>query len=321
MAQELENIIEALLFTTDKPLDASVLASAADTGAKDVEEAIGRINARFSQSGSPISIRQVAGGYEFLTLPQYARYIKKLYKSRYMARLSRPAMEVLAIIAYKQPITKQEVELIRGVNSDGVYYTLLERKLVRIAGRKDSPGRPLLYGTTREFLQYLGINSLEDLPKLEEIKSILEMNENIENWESKVEAAKDQARFDFSDTEGKSVEQRLNEEKEEGTMREELATGESSAAAEDEYGGRKRGGFEDEEEEGVYKDEEEDDIEEYGYSEEAGEDDFEEGAEGEKKLKKEEEDEDEDEDDEEDIFDDYDDEDDEDDEEDEEKDD
>lgn len=236
--QDIENIIQALLFTTDKPLPVSVIAGAAEAESKDVDAAVDRINIRLKESNSPIMIKQVAGGYEYLTLPEYAPYIKKLYRNRFLARLSKPAMEVLSIIAYKQPISKQEVELIRGVNSDGVYHTLLERKLVKIAGRKESPGRPLLYGTTREFMQYLGINSLEDLPKLEEIKNILDKEENIENWDDRIEKAKSQTLFDF-DGEGKSVATRFSEEKEVIKMEGmENAAGTESAETDD--AGKKR---------------------------------------------------------------------------------
>ncbi len=215
--QDTEKVIEALLFTSDKPLAASVLAGVVEAPLKEIKEAVDRINENLKERGAPVCVREIAGGYELLTLPEYAPHIKKLYKNRFLARLSRPALEVMAIIAYKQPIAKQEVEMIRGVNSDGVYHTLLERKLIKIAGRKESPGRPLLYGTTRDFLQYLGVNSLEDLPKLEEIKSILERDENIENWEDRVEAAKGQTAMAFAnmDEEAKELKQRLERNEEE----------------------------------------------------------------------------------------------------------
>lgn len=216
--QDNEKVIEALLFTSDKPLAASVLAGVIEAPLKEIKEAVDRININLKERGAPVCVREIAGGYELLTLPEYAPHIKKLYKNRFLARLSRPALEVMAIIAYKQPIAKQEVEMIRGVNSDGVYHTLLERKLIKIAGRKESPGRPLLYGTTRDFLQYLGVNSLEDLPKLEEIKSILERDENIENWEDRVETAKGQTAMAFAnmDEEAKAVKQTMADAKKAG---------------------------------------------------------------------------------------------------------
>lgn len=203
--EEIDRTIQALLFTSEKPLARTIIAGVLEVKDKDVEEAVERINLHLRETHSPISIKQIAGGYEFLTLPEYALHIKKLYKNRFMTRLSRPSLEVLAIVAYKQPITKQEVESIRGVNSDGVYHTLLERKLIKITGRKEAPGRPLLYGTTKEFLQYLGINSMDDLPKIEEIKSILEKDETTENWEDRIEVAKNQAQFTFDPADGQQA--------------------------------------------------------------------------------------------------------------------
>jgi segregation and condensation protein B len=201
--EEMDRTIQALLFTSEKPLAGNVIAGVLEVKEKEIQAAVERINVHLRETGSPVSVKQIAGGYEFLTLPEYAPHIKKLYKNRFMTRLSRPSLEVVAIIAYKQPITKQEVEAIRGVNSDGVYHTLLERKLIKIAGRKEAPGRPLLYGTTKEFLQYLGINSMEDLPKIEEIKSILEKDEYVENWDDRLEVAKNQVQFEFNPEDGK----------------------------------------------------------------------------------------------------------------------
>src|SRR5208283_420019 len=112
----IEKIIEALLFTSDKPLPISTIAEVLEVQPKQAEEAIDRLNIQFKEAGSPISIREIGGGYELLTNAEYAPFIKKLYKNKLLARLSKPSLEVLSIIAYKQPLTKQEVELIRGVN-------------------------------------------------------------------------------------------------------------------------------------------------------------------------------------------------------------
>ncbi len=221
--KDLEKVLEALLFASDKPLPAVALAGIVEVPVKEVEAAIDAMNIKFREADSPILIKQIAGGYEFLTHPDYAPYIKKLYKNRILTRLSKPALEVLSIIAYKQPITKQEVELIRGVNSDGVYHTLLERKLIKIAGRKDAPGRPLLYGTTKEFFQYLGVNGMDDLPRIEEIKSILEKDESVENWDEKVLAAKNQGAFDFGQSEIMKAKLK-SEEMPEQTSEEEIKT-------------------------------------------------------------------------------------------------
>lgn len=202
--KKLLNVIEALLFATDKPLPANVIAEVVELPVEKIQEAMGELDVKLKESDSPVKLMQIAGGYQLVTYPEYAPYIKKLYKNKLLTRLSRPAMEVLAVIAYKQPITKQEVEAIRGINSDGVYHTLLERKLIRIVGRKDAPGRPLLYGTTKEFLQYLGINSLDDLPRIEEVKAILEKEEYVENWQARLDEAKKQ-QISLFDEEGNAI--------------------------------------------------------------------------------------------------------------------
>jgi segregation and condensation protein B len=118
-------------------------------------------------------IIEVAGGFQIVSKEDYASYVQKLYKGRQASRLTQRALETLAIIAYKQPITKHEIENIRGVNVDGVVKTLLERNLVTIEGRQKAPGNPLLYGTTKYFLEYFGLKSLEALPKLKEIDELL----------------------------------------------------------------------------------------------------------------------------------------------------
>lgn len=202
--KKLLNVIEALLFATDKPLPVNVIAEVVELPVEKIQEAMGELDVKLKENDSPVKLMQIAGGYQLVTYPEYAPYIKKLYKNKLLTRLSRPAMEVLAVIAYKQPITKQEVEAIRGINSDGVYHTLLERKLIRIVGRKDAPGRPLLYGTTKEFLQYLGINSLDDLPRIEEVKAILEKEEYIENWQTRLDEAKKQ-QISLFDEEGNAI--------------------------------------------------------------------------------------------------------------------
>jgi segregation and condensation protein B len=112
-------------------------------------------------------IQEVAGGFQMVTPAEMAVFLKKFYKERRLERLSKPALETLAIIAYKQPLTKQEVEVLRQVNVDGLLQGLLDKGLVRVVGRKKTPGRPKVYGTTREFLEYFGLKSLEELPKIE----------------------------------------------------------------------------------------------------------------------------------------------------------
>jgi segregation and condensation protein B len=165
-----KKVIEALLFVSDKPvsIDAlkDVLTDVEPTGIRAIIE---ELNGEYSSSGRSFAIKEIAGGFQMLTDPIYSRWISALYK-RPPDRLSGPSLETLAIIAYKQPLTRSHIELIRGVNVDGVLHTLEERNLIRSRGRLDAPGRPILYGTTTEFLQHFGLKSLDELPKLKEFQ-------------------------------------------------------------------------------------------------------------------------------------------------------
>ena len=127
----------------------------------------------YDKKMTAMRVVEIAGGFQIVSRSEYAPYVQKLYKGRQASRLTQRGLETLAIIAYKQPITKNEMENIRGVNVDGVVKTLLERNLIKIEGREKAPGNPLLYGTTKYFLEYFGLKSLEDLPKLKEIDELL----------------------------------------------------------------------------------------------------------------------------------------------------
>jgi segregation and condensation protein B len=127
----------------------------------------------YEKSNRGIRIVEIAGGFQMVTSPLLATFIKKLYKGRRVERQSRPALETLAIVAYKQPVTKLEIEAIRNVDVDGIVRSLLEKGLIRIAGRKNAPGRPYLFGTTRQFLEYFGLKSLEELPRIENFQYAL----------------------------------------------------------------------------------------------------------------------------------------------------
>jgi len=158
------DVVEALLFASDTPLEAARIREVLDL--PDVAAARGlleELRARYAAADSPLTIVDVAGGYRMVTRPEIAPWLLRLAK----ARLSRPALETLAIVAYRQPVSRPEVDAIRGVNSEAVLENLLERRLIRIAGRKDAPGRPFLYETTREFLVAFGLRDLGDLPKVE----------------------------------------------------------------------------------------------------------------------------------------------------------
>ncbi len=170
---QIKSVIEALLFINEKPLSLEqgkeVLEGLDITVIRDL---LSQLKSEYEQRNSGVRIVEVAGGYQMITSEDCAAYVKKFYKLRHKERLSGPSLETLAVIAYKQPVTRLEIESIRGVNVDGVINTLLEKSLIRIAGRKDVMGRPFVYGTTRQFLEYFGLKSLEDLPKMEDFSSL-----------------------------------------------------------------------------------------------------------------------------------------------------
>jgi len=161
-------VVEALLFASDTPLEAERIREVLELG--DVDEAralVDELRARYDREDRALAVVEVGGGYRMVTRPQIAPWLMRLAKTRTKARLSRPALETLAIIAYRQPVSRPEVDAVRGVNSEGVLDSLLDRRLVRVAGRKEAPGRPFLYETTREFLVAFGLRDLNDLPKVE----------------------------------------------------------------------------------------------------------------------------------------------------------
>lgn len=167
-------IVEALLFASDVPLSMNKLLSVIDNvKTSDIERAIDELNAEYESSERTFRVRKLGGGYQLVTEARYAKYIKNLFKGRAKPQLSQAAFEALAIIAFKQPISRPEIDQIRGVNSDGVVKTLLERNLITITGRSEHVGHALLYGTTPEFLRYFGINNITDLPKPRELEELL----------------------------------------------------------------------------------------------------------------------------------------------------
>jgi len=165
-----KRIIEVLLFVSDKPVSIDALKDVLkEVDPTEIRAFVEDLNGEYSAQGRSFSIKEIAGGFQMLTDPLYSRWISALYK-RPPDRLSGPSLETLAIVAYRQPITRADIEAIRGVNIDGVVKTLEDRGLIRTRGRVDGPGRPILYGTTSEFLQHFGLKSLEELPKLKEFK-------------------------------------------------------------------------------------------------------------------------------------------------------
>ncbi len=173
-----QHIIEALLFASEKPLSSDrIQAILKETSAEQIQQAVDSLNQKYRLAGHSFAIKKVAKGYRMYTLPDYAQWVKALFSQNRREKLSAQALEVLSIVAYKQPIVKGEIDRLRGVNSEGPLFTLLDRKLITIVGRKPAPGRPLLYGTTQEFLTHFGLNDVHDLPRMEELEMILKSKE------------------------------------------------------------------------------------------------------------------------------------------------
>lgn len=165
---KIKSIAESLLFVNEKPIEIEELNEILNVEKKAIEEALEELITDYANRASGISIVKIAGGYQMCSSPENEMWIKKMYRERGKQKLSVPSLETLAIISYKQPITRMEIESIRGVNIDGVMKHLTDLGLIKIEGRKEVPGRPFLYVTTRKFLEYFGLNALKDLPKLEE---------------------------------------------------------------------------------------------------------------------------------------------------------
>ncbi len=171
--RELKAILEAVLFVSPEPVPVVRLMSIVGTVSKaEVLQALDILAHDLDQEGRGIQLVQVAGGYRLVTKQEYGPWLKRMDKAKAAQKLSRSALESLAIIAYKQPLVRAEIEEIRGVETSGVLRTLCERKLVRIVGRKDVPGRPIMYGTTKFFLEHFGLQDLTQLPPLREFKEL-----------------------------------------------------------------------------------------------------------------------------------------------------
>ncbi len=174
-----KGVVEALLIAADDPLGASRLSAVLgpQTGAKEIRTYVDDLNDEYAQTGRSFRIVEVAGGFQLAVHGEFAPWIRQLMREKVAPRLSQASLETLAILAFKQPITKAEVEHIRGVSVDGVLRQLMEKGLIRISGRSDAPGRPLLYGTTRDFLKHFGLKTLSDLPKIRELEELLREEE------------------------------------------------------------------------------------------------------------------------------------------------
>ena len=178
------DVVEALLFASDTPLEAERIRAVLEL--ESLEEArrlVAELAARYADRCG-LMITEVGGGYRMVTRPELAPWLIRLARARTRVRLSRPALETLAIVAYKQPVSRPELDAIRGVNSEGVLDNLLERRLLRISGRKEAPGRPFLYETTREFLVAFGLRDLGDLPAVNGELRIPELADSAERAEA-----------------------------------------------------------------------------------------------------------------------------------------
>ncbi|MBN2406136.1 MAG: SMC-Scp complex subunit ScpB [Elusimicrobia bacterium] len=173
----MKNIVECLLFVSSKPVTSRKLSEVlGNVKEKEVADCIEELSKEYSGQNKPIFIQKVAGGWRFATKKEYGKWVKLLFSRETTYKLSAASLETLAIVAYRQPVTAQEIEAIRGVSGSGVLRGLFEKKLIKIAGRKQAVGRPILYKTTDRFLEYFGLDSISDLPPLEE----LGIEENIE---------------------------------------------------------------------------------------------------------------------------------------------
>jgi segregation and condensation protein B len=204
------SVIEALVFSSDDPITTPEIIRAIkgidgeDTpvSAEEVDSAVDQLNRRYEELGISFGIQKIAHGYLFSTKPDYAKYVGYLSSEKSKRRLSQAALETLAIIAYKQPLTKPELEAIRGVNADYIITTLLEKNLITIAGRAETIGRPLLYNTTDEFLKYFGLHKITDLPKPREIEDIMKDEDFLEQRQKIMMNAIEEQVQNEIDTEG-----------------------------------------------------------------------------------------------------------------------
>lgn len=190
----LRAVIEALLFASERPLTLERIKGVLDNlETSQIRALLEELKQEYEQSSRGIRLTEIAGGFQIITAASFSPFLKKLYKERASDKLSKPALETLAMIAYKQPVTKLELESLRNVNVDGVMGGLLERNLIRVCGRKKAPGRPKVYGTTSRFLEYFGLKALEDLPRIENFSrlDILKLNSGIPAYSQRVESGKE----------------------------------------------------------------------------------------------------------------------------------
>lgn len=179
MADEaIKGIIEAILLSSDKPVLIEQIKNIFDNlDPTEIRKILEGLRLEYETNKRGIRVEEVAGGFQLVTAAEFAPFLKKFYKQRHVKRLSTPTLETLAIIAYKQPVTRLDIESLRSVDASSIVDSLVEKGLVRITGRRQAPGRPFLYGTTKQFLEYFGLKSLEELPKMEDFSKMEGINE------------------------------------------------------------------------------------------------------------------------------------------------
>ena len=177
--KESDQIIESLLFANPNPLSQTLLNQVFDKPVPNLKEAVSRLNYFYEEYERPYLINSIAGGFQLVTNPDYDIWVRRLLGKSNKLTLSTAALDTLAIVAYKQPIGRYDIEAIRGVDSSGVIKTLLTRNLIIIKGRGDGPGRPLLYSTTKSFLEHFGLNRLSDMPKLKEVSELIDSDPSL----------------------------------------------------------------------------------------------------------------------------------------------
>jgi segregation and condensation protein B len=175
----IKSTVEALVLASPEPISSRKITQVLEEATSaQVNQAVSELNEKYSESGSSFRIRELAGGYQYYILPEYVGYVDELFTRRRKMRLTRAALETVAIIAYRQPVTKAEIEHIRGVASDGVIQNLMEKGMITIKGRANTVGRPLQYGTTNEFLKFFGLKNIDELPKMSEIEELISDSED-----------------------------------------------------------------------------------------------------------------------------------------------
>lgn len=185
---QIKAVAEALLFSSDKPILIEQFRNVfSDLEGAQIRNILEELKSEYETDNRGMRIVEVAGGFQMVTAASLSAYLKKFYKQKNSDKFSKPALETLAIIAYKQPVTRLEIESIRGVNVDGVIKHLKDLGIIRISGRRQAPGRPFVYSTSREFLEYFGLRSLEELPKMDNFSSLV--SSDVANTEDKQQEA------------------------------------------------------------------------------------------------------------------------------------